>query len=205
MLGSDGVISLDLPTLLAAGAALLALGLAVYAAYRRRHGVSPEKSRTQALEPLGVEEVEYQSIMVAFGEHAFDEQSVATAKTLAAPKHRAIHVIALVEVPSHLPFGTALEAKEAEAQSKIERAKLIAGGRVSGKVVRVRPGQAGAAVIDGARAAQATALVMPLRYRAGAPVYSKTLQTVLAKRPCRVIVSASPESARAGIAASLPS
>ena len=29
---------------------------------------------------------------------------------------------------------------------------------------------------------------MPLRYRAGAPLYGKTLQTVLAKRPCRVIV-----------------
>ncbi len=33
---------------------------------------------------------------------------------------------------------------------------------------------------------------MPLRYRAGAPLYGRTLQTVLAKRPCRVIVSANP-------------
>ena len=35
-------------------------------------------------------------------------------------------------------------------------------------------------------------IVMPLRYRDGVPLYGKALQTVLAKRPCRVIVSANP-------------
>jgi hypothetical protein len=38
--------------------------------------------------------------------------------------------------------------------------------------------------------------VMGLRYRNGAPLYGKTLQTVLAERPCRVIVVAQPDSAR---------
>ena len=38
---------------------------------------------------------------------------------------------------------------------------------------------------------------MPLRYRDGAPLYGKTLQTVLAKRPCRVIVAANPGEAGA--------
>ena len=33
---------------------------------------------------------------------------------------------------------------------------------------------------------------MPLRYRNGKPLYGKTLQTVLAKRPTRVIVAAQP-------------
>ena len=42
------------------------------------------------------------------------------------------------------------------------------------------------------RQINAAAIVMPLRYRDGAPLYGKTLQTVLAKRPCRVIVSANP-------------
>ena len=39
---------------------------------------------------------------------------------------------------------------------------------------------------------------MPLRYRGGAPLYGKTLQTVLAKRPCRVIVAANPAEAADG-------
>ena len=42
---------------------------------------------------------------------------------------------------------------------------------------------------------------MPLRYRNGAPLYGKTLQTVLAKRPCRVIVSANPAEHADGSAA----
>ena len=44
---------------------------------------------------------------------------------------------------------------------------------------------------------------MGLRYREGAPLYGKTLQTVLAERPCRVIVVGSPSgrARSAGLAA----
>ena len=35
---------------------------------------------------------------------------------------------------------------------------------------------------------------MRLRYRNGEPLYGKTLQTVLAERPCRVIVVAEPQA-----------
>ena len=38
---------------------------------------------------------------------------------------------------------------------------------------------------------------MGLRYRNGVPLYGKTLQTVLAERPTRVIVVGEPERARA--------
>ena len=41
---------------------------------------------------------------------------------------------------------------------------------------------------------------MPLRYRNGSPLYGKTLQTVLAKRPARVIVAAQPGEAVDGSA-----
>jgi hypothetical protein len=39
--------------------------------------------------------------------------------------------------------------------------------------------------------------VMPLRYRDGQPLYGKTLQTVLAARPCRVLIAATPGEIRA--------
>jgi APA family basic amino acid/polyamine antiporter len=64
--------------------------------------------------------------------------------------------------------------------------------RVTGSVQRVRPGQAGQAIVEEARAIKAAAIVMQLRYRNGTPLYGKTLQHVLAERPCRVIVAASP-------------
>ncbi len=66
----------------------------------------------------------------------------------------------------------------------------------------MRLGQAGQAIVEEAKAIDAAAIVMPLAYRGGVPLYGKTLQTVLAKRPCRVIVSAHPtesgEAARLG-------
>jgi hypothetical protein len=35
-------------------------------------------------------------------------------------------------------------------------------------------------------------IVMPLRYQDGQPLFGKALQTVMEKRPCRVIVAANP-------------
>jgi APA family basic amino acid/polyamine antiporter len=160
--------------------------------------------KVQSLEPLGVEEVEYQSVLVAFDEDPFNEEMVATAMALAARRRRAIHVISVLPVPTNLPLDARLDAEERLAQAKVERAKLQCGQRVSGGVVRVRPGQAAGAIVAAAREIGAAAIVMQMRYRAGQPIYSKTLQTVLAKRPCRVIVTANPEQARAGIVAPAP-
>jgi APA family basic amino acid/polyamine antiporter len=142
-----------------------------------------------------VEEVEYRSILLVFEDEPFSEGTVATAVRLAARRRRGIHVLSIVTVPTHLPLDAPLEAKESEAQSKIERAKLIGGMRVTGHLVRVRPGQGGQAIVEEARAIKAAAVVMQLRYRNGTPLYGRTLQTVLAERPTRVIVAAQPGEA----------
>jgi APA family basic amino acid/polyamine antiporter len=98
----------------------------------------------------------------------------------------------MLTVPTNLPLEAAMDEAEAEAQSKIEEAKLIGGQRVTGHVARVRPGQAGYSVSEEAELIKAAALVIELRYRNGAPLYGKTLQTVLGERPCRVIVVSDP-------------
>jgi APA family basic amino acid/polyamine antiporter len=186
------------PRTLVIGAIWMALGLTIYLLYRRSQGISPVQTHKVLLpEPLGVEEIEYQSVLVAFDDdEPFSEQTMVTAVKLAAKRRRALHVIAVVMVPNHLPLDAPLGAQEDEARSKIEQAKLIGGLRVSGHVHRARPGQAGRSIADEAEQLKATALVMGLRYRNGAPLYGKTLQTVLAERPCRVIVVGEPERAR---------
>ncbi len=186
------VMALNLRTLVVGGAWML-LGIAVYYSYRR-HCELPlvETVKVVTPEPLGVQEVEYQSVLVAFEEEPFSKEPVATAARLAARRRRGIHVLAIVTVPTNLPLDAPLEEQESEAQSKIEQAKLIGGMRVTGSVQRVRPGQAGQAIVEEARAIKAAAIVMQLRYRNGTPLYGKTLQTVLAERPCRVIVAAQP-------------
>jgi APA family basic amino acid/polyamine antiporter len=186
------------PRTLVIGGLWMLLGISIYLLYRRSQGLSPSQTHKVVLpEPLGVEEVEYKSVLVAFEDgEPFSEQTTVTAVKLAAKRRRAIHVISSVTVPSHLPLDATLGRQEEEAQSKIEQAKLIGGLRVSGHVHRVRPNQAGHSIAEEARELKASALVMGLRYRNGAPLYGKTLQTVLAERPCRVIVVGEPELAR---------
>jgi len=187
------------PRTLVIGAIWMALGISIYLIYRRSQGISPRETHKVVLpEPLGVEEVEYRSVLVAFEDDApFSEETVATAVKLAARRRRGIHVVSVVTVPTNLPLDAPLEAQEGEAQSKIEQAKLIGGVRVGGHVHRVRPNQAGHSIAGEARELKASALIMGLRYRNGAPLYGKTLQTVLAERPCRVIVVGEPGRAQA--------
>jgi basic amino acid/polyamine antiporter, APA family len=177
------------------GAGWMLFGVLLYAAYRRRQQLPlRETVKVVTPEPLGVEEVEYRSVLVVFESDSFSDEAVATAARLAARRRRGIHVVAIVTVPTHLPLDAELEDEESEAQSKIEQAKIIGGMRVTGHVVRVRPGQEARMIIEEARDIKAAAIVMPLRYRNGKPLYGRTLQTVLAKRPTRVIVAAQPGS-----------
>jgi APA family basic amino acid/polyamine antiporter len=178
------------PRTLGVGLGWMAIGLAVYLLYRRSQRL-PLAATVKVVtpEPLGVEEIEYQSVLVAFEEdEPFSEEMVATAVKLASKRRRGIHVHSMLTVPTHLPLGAELREREAEAQSKIEQAKLIGGQRVTGHVERVRPGQAGYSIAEEARMINAAAVVVGLRWRNGTPLYDKTLQTVLGERPCRVIV-----------------
>jgi APA family basic amino acid/polyamine antiporter len=178
------------PVTLAVGTIWLVLGLVGYALYRR-HQELPLTGTVKVLlpEPLGVEEIEYKSVIVAFpADQPFSEDVMATAAKLTSDRRRGIHITALLTVPTHLPLDGSMVAEEKEAQSKIERAKLVAGLRVSGRVERVRPGQEGYFLARQARTSKAAAIVIGLRSRRGVPQYGKTLETLLRARPCRVIV-----------------
>ena len=182
------------PRTLVIGAIWMGLGISIYLLYRRSQGLSPSKTHKVLLpEPLGVEEIEYRSVLVAFEDDApFSEQTVATAVRLAAKRRRGIHIVSMITVPTNIPLDASLKAQEAEAQSKVEQAKLMGGMRVSGHIHRVRPNQAGHSISEEARELKASALVMGLRYRNGVPLYGKTMQTVLSERPCRVIIVGEP-------------
>jgi basic amino acid/polyamine antiporter, APA family len=127
----------------------------------------------------------------------YDEQVMATAIKLAAGKRRGIHVLALVTVPNSEPIDASMPAEEALADSVVEQAKIQGGRRVSGHQEKIRAGQAGRRIIEEAGDMRATAIVMPLPRRVdGASLFGKTLETVLAERPCRVIIQSAPDGAR---------
>jgi APA family basic amino acid/polyamine antiporter len=182
------------PTTLIAGLGWMALGITLYVLYRRHQRLPlTETVKVVLPEPLGVEEVEYRSILVAFDDDdPFSPEMVATAVKLASKRRRGIHVHSMMTVPTNLPLKAEMPDQEDEAQRKIEEAKLIGGQRVTGHVSRVRPGQAGYTVAEEATEIKAEAIVVGLRYRNGAPLYGKALQTILGERPCRVIVVSDP-------------
>jgi APA family basic amino acid/polyamine antiporter len=176
------------------------LGIAVYVLYRRNQGLPLTRTVKVVLpEPLGVEEVEYQSILVAFeDDEAFSPEMVATAVKLASKRRRGIHVHSMMTVPTDLPLSAELPEAETEAQRRVEEAKLIGGARVTGHVARVRPGQSGYSVSQEAEEIKAAAIIVGLRYRSNVPQYDKMLQTILGERPCRVIVVSEPPDKPAG-------
>jgi basic amino acid/polyamine antiporter, APA family len=178
------------PRTLIVGLGWMVLGVAIYMIYRRSQKLPLTKTvKVVTPEPLGVEEIEYRSVLVAFeDEDPFSEEMVGTAVKLASKRLRGIHVHSMLTVPTNLPLDAKMRDAEAAAQSKVEQAKLMGGQRVTGHVERVRPGQAGYSIADEAKLISAAAVVVPLRFRNGTPLYDKTLETVLAERPCRVIV-----------------
>ena len=160
--------------------------------YRRYQGLPLTKTvKVETPEPLGVEEVEYQSVLVAFEDDAVlrgDGRDGGAARRRAPPRDP--RHLAARRCRTHLPLDAPLEGEEGEAQSKIEQAKLIGGLRVT------RPRAPGAArtrratrsprrreEIEASRDRDAAAL--PQRR---ARCTARRSQTVLAERPCRVIV-----------------
>ncbi|MEZ0292557.1 MAG: amino acid permease [Solirubrobacteraceae bacterium] len=182
----------------AIGAGWLVAGVLVYAAYRRRQGLDLSSTHKVAIaQPVVDHEAEYDSVLVHVGDGVYDEQTMATAVKLAARRRRGIHLLVTIIVPKALPIDAPLADAESAADTIIEQAKLQGGGRVSGHWEKVRAGQAGRRIIEEAQDMRATAVVMALPERVpGTSVFGKTIETVLAERPCRVIIESRPPARR---------
>ena len=183
------VTVLNVETLIT-GTIWLALGMATYAGYRRRVGLSLHETKKVVVQKPAVEhEVEYESVLVAFEDSHFSGEAVATAAKLAARRRRGIHVLVTITVPANAPIGAPLPEQEAEAQRAIAMARRIGGRRVTGHWEKVRAGEHGRRIVREAREIKARAIVMTLRpRRSGGTLFGKTLETVLSDRPCRVII-----------------
>jgi APA family basic amino acid/polyamine antiporter len=180
------------PQALVAGWAWLLLGITTYVVYRRRKGLPLRKTRKIKLPPYaGVEPVSYAGVVVAFEEATYSETALATALKLASQKRGDLRVIVTVNVPQHLSLDAPLPEVEATAQAIIEAARQWAGRRqrIKGQVAKVRPGEAGHRIVREAMQLRADAIVMPMPHqRPPGKLLNRTLETVLGKRPCRVII-----------------
>lgn len=189
------VVTVLNPTVAIVGISWLAIGVVVYLGYRRKQGLDLTTTVKVAIpKPATDKEAEYESILVAFEPGHYDETVVATAARLAARRRRGIHVLVTVTVPNSSPIGASMPDQERAAQEIIEQAKVAGGRRVSGHIEKVRAGQTGRLIVNEAREMRAAAIVLPLPPRRGGALFGEALSTVLAERPCRVIIESNPSS-----------
>jgi APA family basic amino acid/polyamine antiporter len=175
---------------LVSGVLWLALGVTLYVLYRRRQGLSlTETVKVVMPKPVVEHEVEYESVLVAFEDGNYSPEAVAIAARLAARRRRGIHVLVTITVPPNSPIDAVMPEEERKAASTIDSARVRGGRRVTGHWEKVRPGGSGRRIVEEAKDIHARAIVMPLPpRRTGKSVFGKTLETVLAERPCRVII-----------------
>jgi APA family basic amino acid/polyamine antiporter len=178
------------------GSIWLFLGVVTYYVYRRSKGLSlTETSKVMLPVPAGVGPVAYAGVVVAFEEDTYSESAIATALRLASHKRGDVRVVVTLTVPQHLDINAPLPEAEATAQSIIEAARQWAGRgqRIKGTIAKVRAGEAGSRIVREAIDGRADAIVMSMpAHRPAGKVLSKTLETVLGKRPCRVIIDSAP-------------
>jgi basic amino acid/polyamine antiporter, APA family len=186
------VTVLNIDTLIA-GAIWLTLGISTYVVFRRRQGLSLTETHKVVLPTPAVErEVEYESVLVAFEDGHYSPDTVATAVRLAARRRRGIHVLVMISVPPNSPIDADMPEAEARAASLIDSARVRGGRRVTGHWEKIRPGGGGRRIVEEAKDIRARAIVMSLPpRRTGTSLFGKTLETVLAERPCRVIIESS--------------
>jgi APA family basic amino acid/polyamine antiporter len=182
-----------------AGLGWLTLGMCIYPIYRRRQGLDLTTTTKVAVQrPVLEHEAEYESVLVVLdASQPYSKGTVATAAKLAARRRRGIHVLVYIAVPQSSPINASLPEAEQAAETIIEQARLQGGRRVTGHVEKVRSGGAGRMIVHEARELRAQAVVAPLPPRTGATLFGKTLETVLAERPCRVIIQSDPSGAPA--------
>jgi len=186
------VTFLDL-RVLAFGGIWLTLGMGSYFAYRRHLGIPPRETRKIVMPELAVEhEVEYDSVLVALEDGEYSSAAVSMAVRLAVRRRRGIHLLVTITVPANAPIDAAMPAEEARAQTALDYARIRGGRRVTGHWEKVRAGEAGRRIVLEAREIKAAAIVMAMPpRRTGSSLFGRTLETVLAERPCRIIIDSS--------------
>jgi basic amino acid/polyamine antiporter, APA family len=205
-----------------AGTAWMVSGLALYLVYRTRQGLSLTRVVEVTAGTLAGREpeVEYGSILVpVFGE-PLDDDIMSTAGQLAAEEREeqdggaVIEAIYVVEVPMSLPLDARLPDETVEkARQALLRAKQV-GEEYEGVEVAVTPVRGrtvGSAIVAEARRRDVEAIVIgaepPSPIRGGGILggvgaarpkeLGEVTAYVLEKAPCRVLVTAPPDSARA--------
>jgi APA family basic amino acid/polyamine antiporter len=180
-----------------AGPAWLAAGLVVYTLTRRSHGESLTKHVVAAdQQALGLPGATFSSILVPLKLGDIGEEMVATAVKLAQEQNAKVQALHVVRVPLDEPLDAELLDQEEQAAASLAEAQLLGsdhGVEVQGHTVRAR--SIGEAIVSQAHELDVDLIVLGSapRWRRQSRFFSPTVEYVLRKAPCEVLIVAFPQ------------
>jgi len=178
------------------GPAWLAAGLLMYVVLRRSRGERLTQRVVSADEHVDLTEAQYSSILVPLKLGPIGEEMVATAVKLAQESGASVWALHVVRVPMDRPLNEELADEEERAAEALAEAQLLGsdhGVEVKGKTVRAR--SIGAAIVDQAKELDVDLIVVGSspKWRRQSRFFSPTVEYVLKKAPCEVLVVAFPQ------------
>jgi APA family basic amino acid/polyamine antiporter len=180
-----------------AGPVWLAIGLAVFVAVRLSHGEGLMERVTAPDERTIEPPVVYQKILVPMKLGIIGEEMLATAIKLAGEHGAEVQALHVIRVPLEQPLEGEMLDEEERAEAAIAEAKLLGaehGVTVEGATVRARA--IGEAIVRRAVDVEADLIVLGSapRWRRQSRFFSPTVDYVLRRAPCEVLIVAFPQS-----------
>jgi basic amino acid/polyamine antiporter, APA family len=175
----------------------LALGIGVFLVSRRFGREALLGRVTPAAGQLDeAEEGAYERILVPLKIGAIGEEVLATAIRLAEERGSKVSVLHVVRVPLDQPLDAPVHDAEERAEASLAEAKLLATEHdveIEGEIVRARA--LGEAIVERARERDVDLIVMGSapRWRRQSRFFSPTVDYVLRRAPCEVMVIAYPQ------------
>jgi APA family basic amino acid/polyamine antiporter len=173
----------------------LVVGLAVYGLVRHERGAGLLEHIASADEQV-LPQATFSSILVPMKLGEIGEEMVATAVKLAQERNATVEALYVIRVPLDQPLDAPMTEQEERAWASISEAKLLGedhGVEVRGETIRAR--SIGEAIVSEAKRSGADLIVLGSapRWRRQSRFFSPTVDYVLRKAPCEVLIVAFPQ------------
>jgi APA family basic amino acid/polyamine antiporter len=178
-----------------AGPAWVVLGLVVYVTVRRSHGL-PLLGSVEASDERRLQETGYRRILVPMKIGPIGEEMVLTAVKLAQESGGVVRALFVVRVPLDRPLEAEMKSAEDQARRSLEEARALGADHdveVDGAVLRAR--SIGGAIVEEAERMRADLVVLGShpRWRRQSRFFSPTVDHVLRRAPCEVVIVVFPQ------------
>lgn len=171
----------------------LGIGFLIYAAYRRSQKLSLTQTVKIESQTLDFPEVEYNNILVPVFGSKISREAMVMACELASEENAAIEALYVVEVPMNLPLEASLPEDIKIAEDLLQEAGSLAEEYGVVLYPRIVPGRtAGRTIVEESisRKSQIVMLGAERKRRTGERFFGRTVEYVLRKCPCKVLVVA---------------